>query len=58
MWLSNQTPTEPPSIDTMNMTNSIIVLEEVGNIYEAMRPVWLVLRIIKPSLNEINLQNT
>lgn len=37
MWLSNHTPTEPPSIDTMNMTNNIMVLEEVGNIYEAIR---------------------
>jgi len=32
MWLSNQIPTEPPNIDTMNITNSMIVREDVGKI--------------------------
>ena len=37
MWLSNHTPTDPPSIETINITNNMIVLEEVGNIYEAIK---------------------
>lgn len=37
MWLSNQTPIEPPSMDTMNITKSMRVREEVGKISEAMR---------------------
>lgn len=36
-WLSNHTPTDPPNIDTINITNSIKVREDVGNISDAMR---------------------
>lgn len=36
-WLSNHTPTEPPSIDTINITNSISVRDEVGKISDAIR---------------------
>jgi len=35
--LSNQTPQIPPSIDTMNITKSTMVLEDVGNTSEAIR---------------------
>lgn len=37
MWLSNHTPTDPPNIDTINMTNSMSVREDVGNISDAIR---------------------
>ncbi len=36
-WLSNHTPTDPPNIDTINMTNSMSVREDVGNISDAIR---------------------
>ncbi len=35
--MSNHTPTDPPAIETINMTKSMIVREEVGNISEAIR---------------------
>jgi hypothetical protein len=33
----SQTPPIPPTIPTLNMRNKIIVLEDVGNISEAIR---------------------
>ncbi len=55
--MSTHTPAIPPNIPTMNIINSINVLEDVGNIYEAIRLAEDPAGDVKKNITQINTYN-